>query len=151
MIEHLRPVSLRGSDPEIKREEIRHSFHTTFDTFESLYSLLESDEAFYHRPEPLRHPHIFYFGHTAVFFVNKLILAKIVDRRIDPKLESIFAVGVDEMSWDDLDDTHYDWPSVDATRLYRDTVRALVDELITTLPLELPITWDSPWWIILMG
>ncbi|WP_300361877.1 5-histidylcysteine sulfoxide synthase [Hydrogenimonas sp.] len=151
MIEHLRPVSLRGSDPEIKREEIRHSFHTTFDTFESLYSLLENDEAFYHRPEPLRHPHIFYFGHTAVFFVNKLILAKIVDSRIDPKLESIFAVGVDEMSWDDLDETHYDWPSVDATRLYRDAVRALVDELITTLPLELPITWDSPWWVILMG
>jgi len=33
----------------------------------------------------------------------------------------------------------------------RDRVRELVDGLITTLPLELPIGQDSPWWIILMG
>ena len=152
MIEILRPPSLYdGKDPEAKREEIRHYFHTTFDLFESLYAHLTGDEAFYHRPEPLRHPHIFYFGHTAVFFINKLILAKIIDRRIDPKLESIFAVGVDEMSWDDLNEAHYDWPTVDATRVYRDNVREVVDSLITTLPLELPITWDSPWWVILMG
>ncbi|WP_201352634.1 5-histidylcysteine sulfoxide synthase [Hydrogenimonas urashimensis] len=151
MIERLRPPSLQGTDPEAKREEIRRYFHTTFDLFESLYSHLKSDEAFYHRPEPLRHPHIFYFGHTAVFFINKLVLAKVIDRRIDPKLESIFAVGVDEMSWDDLNEAHYDWPTVAATRAYRDNVRALVDELITTLPLELPIGWDSPWWVILMG
>jgi len=151
MIEPLRPPSLYGDNPEAKREEIRHYFHTTFDTFESLYSLLKSDDAFFHRPEPLRHPHIFYFGHTAVFFINKLILSKIIDRRIDPKLESIFAVGVDEMSWDDLNEAHYDWPSVDATRVYRDNVREVVDALISSLPMELPITWESPWWVILMG
>jgi 5-histidylcysteine sulfoxide synthase/putative 4-mercaptohistidine N1-methyltranferase len=99
----------------------------------------------------LRHPHIFYFGHTAVFFINKLVLAKAIDTRIDPKLESIFAVGVDEMSWDDLDESHYDWPTVEATRAYRDRVKALVLELIDTLPLKLPIGWESPWWVILMG
>ncbi|WP_456451096.1 5-histidylcysteine sulfoxide synthase [Hydrogenimonas sp.] len=147
----LRPVSLHGTDPEAKREEIRRAFHASFDAFESLYGLLASDEAFYHRPEHLRHPHIFYFGHTAVFFVNKLVLAKIIDTRINPKLESIFAVGVDEMSWDDLNDAHYDWPTVEATRVYRDRVRELVDSLITSLPLELPIGWESPWWVILMG
>jgi len=151
MITLMRPPSLTGKDPEEKREEIRRYFHNTYDAFESLYGLLASDEVFYHRPEPLRHPHIFYFGHTAVFFVNKLVLAKLVDHRIDPELESIFAVGVDEMSWDDLDETRYDWPDVERTRKYRDEVRALVDRLITTLPLELPITWDSPWWILLMG
>ena len=151
MITLMRPPSLYGKDPEEKREEIRRYFHNTYDAFESLYGLLASDEVFYHRPEPLRHPHIFYFGHTAVFFVNKLVLAKLVDHRIDPELESIFAVGVDEMSWDDLDETRYDWPDVERTRKYRDEVRALVDRLITTLPLELPITWDSPWWILLMG
>ncbi|WP_353662029.1 5-histidylcysteine sulfoxide synthase [Hydrogenimonas sp. SS33] len=150
MIQLLRPPSLNGNDPEAKREEIRRYFHNTFDAFESLYGLLKSDAAFYHRPEPLRHPHIFYFGHTAVFFVNKLVLAKRMER-IDPKLESIFAVGVDEMSWDDLNDAHYDWPGVEATRRYRDAVREAVDGLISRLPLELPIGWDSPWWAILMG
>ncbi len=151
MLKPIRQPSLYGDNPKAKREEIRRYFHATFDTFESLYSLLRNDDAFYCRPEPLRHPHIFYFGHTAVFFVNKLILAKIIDQRIDPGMESIFAVGVDEMSWDDLDETNYGWPSVDATREYRNNVRALVDELITTMPLELPITWNSPWWVILMG
>ena len=151
MIQALRPPSLFGHDPEAKREEIRRYFHNTFDLFESLYDHLASDEAFYHRPEPLRHPHIFYFGHTAVFFVNKLVLAKVIDARIDATLESIFAVGVDEMSWDDLSDAHYDWPTVAKTRAYRDKVRELVDGLITSLPLELPITWESPWWVILMG
>ncbi len=151
MIQALRPPSLFGHDPEAKREEIRRYFHNTFDLFESLYDHLASDDAFYHRPEPLRHPHIFYFGHTAVFFVNKLVLAKAIDTRIDPKLESIFAVGVDEMSWDDLNEAHYDWPTVAATRTYREKVRELVDGLITSLPLELPIGWESPWWVILMG
>jgi 5-histidylcysteine sulfoxide synthase/putative 4-mercaptohistidine N1-methyltranferase len=151
MVTLMRPPSLRGGDPESKREEIRRYFHNTYNAFESLYDLLGKDEVFYHRPEPLRHPHIFYFGHTAVFYVNKLILAKLIDRHIDPELESIFAVGVDEMSWDDLDETRYRWPEVERTRRYRDTVRHLVDRLISELPLELPITWDSPWWVLLMG
>ncbi len=151
MITLLRPPSLYGDDPETKREEIRRYFHNTYDAFESLYGLLASDEVFYHRPEPLRHPHIFYFGHTAVFFVNKLVLAKILPGRIDPELESIFAVGVDEMSWDDLDETRYDWPTVERTRRYRERVRETVDGLIDRLPLKLPIDWDSPWWVILMG
>lgn len=78
---------------------------------------------------PLRHPLIFYFGHTATFFVNKLLLARLIDQRLDHRLESILAVGVDEMSWDDLDDTHYDWPPVAEVRTYRDRVRALVLDL----------------------
>ncbi|MCF6200588.1 MAG: 5-histidylcysteine sulfoxide synthase [Hydrogenimonas sp.] len=142
---------LKNRDSDSLREDIREAFCATFDAFESLFGHLKSDDAFYSRPEPLRHPHIFYFGHTAVFFINKLILAKVIDKRIDPKLESIFAVGVDEMSWDDLNEAHYDWPSVDETRRYRDRVRAVVDGLIDTLPLKLPITWESPWWVILMG
>jgi hypothetical protein len=31
-------------------------------------------------------------------------------------MEKVFAVGVDEMDWDDLDETHYDWPSVKETK-----------------------------------
>ncbi|WP_457597183.1 DinB family protein [Hydrogenimonas sp.] len=147
----LPPPSLHGDDSEAKRREILRYFRDSYDTFESLFSLLRTDDAFYHRPEPLRHPHIFYFGHTAVFFVNKLILGKVIEKRIDPKLESIFAVGVDEMSWDDLDESHYDWPAVSHTRRYRQKVRELVEGLIETLPLSLPITQDSPWWILLMG
>jgi 5-histidylcysteine sulfoxide synthase/putative 4-mercaptohistidine N1-methyltranferase len=142
---------LDGDDVNLKRAEIRNYFHTTLDRYEQLFETLRSDEAYYKKSIALRHPLIFYLGHTATFFVNKLILAGLITERINPRLESIFAVGVDEMSWDDLDSTHYDWPSVDEVRAYRKTMRDVVDKLIVTMPLALPVTWESSWWPILMG
>ena len=142
---------LDGGDPETKREEIRRYFHTTLDRYELLFATLVSDEAYYIKPITLRHPLIFYLGHTATFFTNKLILARVINNRINSKLESMFAVGVDEMSWDDLNTTHYDWPKVDEVRTYRRVMRETVDRLITELPITLPIGWDSPWWTIMMG
>ena len=142
---------LDGADVNLKREEIRTYFHATLNCYEQLFGTLRNDEAYYKKPISLRHPLIFYLGHTATFFVNKLILAGLITERINPRLESIFAVGVDEMSWDDLDSAHYDWPAVEEVRAYRKTMRAVVDKLIATMPLTLPITWDSPWWPILMG
>ena len=142
---------LDGNDINAKREEIRTYFHNTFDCYNQLFETLNNDEAYYKKPISLRHPLIFYLGHTATFFVNKLVLAGVIPNRIDPKMESTFAVGVDEMSWDDLDTTHYDWPTVPAVFAYRETIRKMVDQLITDLPLTLPINWESPWWTILMG
>ncbi|WP_458735208.1 5-histidylcysteine sulfoxide synthase [Zobellella taiwanensis] len=142
---------LTGDSVEQKREELRTYFHQTFSLYESLFDCINSDDAYYLRPEPLRHPLIFYFGHTAVFFINKLVLGKYLDRRLDERLESMFAIGVDEMSWDDLNDAHYDWPSVAHTRDYRRRVREQVDAFIGEMPLSLPITPDSPAWIVLMG
>jgi 5-histidylcysteine sulfoxide synthase/putative 4-mercaptohistidine N1-methyltranferase len=142
---------LNAGTPEEKRKEILDYFHKTYDIDEKLYETLKRDETFYMRADRLRHPLIFYLGHTAVFYVNKLILAKLIEKRINPKFESIFAIGVDEMSWDDLDETHYDWPTVQEVRDYRDKVRGVIDNLIQTLPLEMPINWDSPWWAIMMG
>ncbi|HMC13689.1 MAG TPA: 5-histidylcysteine sulfoxide synthase, partial [Gallionellaceae bacterium] len=108
-------------------------------------------EAYFLKPIALRHPLIFYLGHTATIFINKLVIARLIKERINPRLESMFAVGVDEMSWDDLSEEHYDWPSVAEVMDYRNKVRALVDQLISDLPLSLPIGWNNPWWAILMG
>ena len=94
---------------------------------------------------------IFYFGHTATFFINKLVLSKVIAERINPDFEALFAIGVDEMAWDDLDEKRYPWPAVSAVREYREKVKALVLQLIETLPMQLPITQESPWWVILMG
>ncbi|MDK9716316.1 MAG: 5-histidylcysteine sulfoxide synthase [Trichlorobacter sp.] len=146
-----RTVILDSGDPEQKRQEIRDYFHATFTVDEKLYETLRCDETYYLRPDRLRHPLIFYYGHTATFFINKLIIAKVIEQRINPAFESMFAVGVDEMSWDDLNQAHYDWPTVQEVKAYRDQVRALLDQLICTMPLTLPITWESPWWAIMMG
>ncbi|MDQ7044479.1 MAG: 5-histidylcysteine sulfoxide synthase [Sulfurimonas sp.] len=145
------PPSLEGSSVSLKREEIKEYFLNSYALFEKMFEVLRSDEIFFKKSEVSRHPMIFYFGHTATFYVNKLINMKIIQERINPEYESIFAVGVDEMSWDDVEESHYKWPSVDATREYRKKVKELVLNLIDTLPLNLPIAWESPMWIILMG
>ncbi len=138
-------------DPSAMRKALRDYFTNTFDEYTRLFDALSCDEAFYVKPISLRHPLIFYFGHTATFFVNKMLLARLLDQRIDQRLESIFAVGVDEMSWDDLNDEHYDWPSVQEVRDYRAKLRATVLTVIDNAPLSTPINWQHPWWSIIMG
>ena len=69
---------LTGTDPEQKRQQILDYFHATCDRYESLFATLTCDEAYYIKPIALRHPLIFYFGHTATFFINKLALAGLV-------------------------------------------------------------------------
>lgn len=150
-LRNTRTTILNSGTAEEKRAEIRAYFHASYSLDEQLYDTLASDDAFYLRPEPLRHPLIFYLGHTASFYINKLIIAKLIDQRINPRYEAMFAVGVDEMSWDDLNQANYDWPSVAEVKDYRTKVRELVDGLIETLPLSLPIDWNHPWWAILMG
>ncbi|MDK9705760.1 MAG: 5-histidylcysteine sulfoxide synthase [Desulforhopalus sp.] len=150
-LKNTRTTILNTGNPEEKRREILDYFQKTFDLDEQLYDHLASDAAFYRRAEPLRHPLIFYFGHTASFYINKLNIARLIDRRINPAYESMFAIGVDEMSWDDLSAKNYNWPRVDEVREYRHAVRQLVTERIGELPLTMPITWDSTFWAIMMG
>lgn len=146
-----RTIDLYNGHSEEKRREILTYFDKTWAIEEKLYTQLNSDEIFYHRGDPLRHVILFYLGHTAVFFINKLMLAKIIDTRIDSEFESIFAIGVDEMSWDDLNEKNYCWPTVQAVRKYREHVKKTIIDVIINTPLTLPIKWDDPFWIILMG
>jgi 5-histidylcysteine sulfoxide synthase len=146
-----RTLVLNRGAAEEKRQEILDYFHATYDIDEALFRPFKSKDAFYIRAESLRHPLIFYLGHTSVFYTNKLIAAKLLNERINPRYESLFAIGVDEMSWDDLNDAHYDWPSVDQVKTYREKVRETVDRIIRTIPLSIPITWDDPAWALMMG
>lgn len=146
----MKSVRLDGDDIESKRQELRTYFHQSFDLFESLFELLKSDEVYYRQSEPTRHPMIFYFGHTAIFYINKLVASGALKERINPHFEQLFAVGVDEMTWDAASDS-LKWPSVDEVREYRKRVRTLVDSLITSMPMSLPITQKDPFWAVWMG
>lgn len=146
-----KPPLLSTGNTQNKRQELREYFCQTWALYESLFSLINNEQAYFKRPEPLRHPLIFYFGHTAVFFINKLLLGQYISERVNPHIESICAVGVDEMSWDDLKPDNYQWPSVGEVRAYRDQVKQRVLAVIDTMPLTLPIQPDSLAWIILMG
>ncbi|NAW49841.1 SAM-dependent methyltransferase, partial [Salmonella sp. gx-f5] len=76
------------------------------------------ERAYFNKAISLRHPLIFYFGHTATFYINKLMAAGLISQRIDDGIEAMLAIGVDEMSWDDLDNSEYSWPSVAQLRDY---------------------------------
>ncbi|MDP2230008.1 5-histidylcysteine sulfoxide synthase [Methylotenera sp.] len=141
---------LNGNNVAATRKEIRAYFLSTFNRYEQLFETLVNEKSYQLKPIALRHPLIFYFGHTATFFINKLLLAGLLNERINPKFEAMFAVGVDEMSWDDLNDAHYDWPSSTEVKHYRYQVREVIDALIQTAPLTLPIDWSHPWWAIIM-
>jgi 5-histidylcysteine sulfoxide synthase/putative 4-mercaptohistidine N1-methyltranferase len=142
---------LNEGDAETKRQEILDYFHASFTLYESLFECLASDEAYYRRANRLRQPLIFYYGHTSVFFINKLNVANLINERVDPSLESILAIGVDEMSWDDLNDDNYDWPTPQQVKAHRDATREIVDRFIRNCDFSMPIDWNSPMWIVLMG
>jgi 5-histidylcysteine sulfoxide synthase/putative 4-mercaptohistidine N1-methyltranferase len=146
-----RTIPLNGESIEKKRAEVLDYFHKTFTLYETLFECLANDDVFLIRPNPLRHPLIFYFGHTAVFFINKLRVAGLIEERIDSVLESSLAIGVDEMSWDDMSEENYVWPTAETVRDYRNKTRNIVDQFIRNAPLTLPIKWDDPLWVVLMG
>jgi 5-histidylcysteine sulfoxide synthase/putative 4-mercaptohistidine N1-methyltranferase len=123
---------------------------------EILFSSVQGEASFmrspYHR---LRHPMIFYYGHVACLFVNKLRVAGLLDAGINPTFERIFEVGVDEMSWDDMSRTDLEWPSVREVCEYRRTAFGVIAEIINSHPDladgHAPIGWDHPLWALFMA
>ena len=144
-------INLLTGDPEQKRAEILSYFKKIYSLDEHLFEVFADTSAMYRTADPLRHPLIFYFGHTAAFYINKLVISKILEARINPKFESMFAIGVDEMSWDDLNQSNYKWPTIEEIKSYRKQVYEIVVNQIETLPIQVPIRWEDPIWIILMG
>ncbi|RNF04048.1 generic methyltransferase [Trypanosoma rangeli] len=157
---HQRIPTVREGDAKQKMEEIRLYVHNTMELYEKVFECVGTEEGFFVQPvHKLRHPLIFYYGHTACFYINKLCAAGFF-KRINPRFEEAFAVGVDEMSWDDLNEEHYSWPTVDEVTEYRRAVRDHVNELISSgvYKLNLPLTFENStasldnsfWWVILM-
>ncbi|MDY3204204.1 MAG: 5-histidylcysteine sulfoxide synthase [Arcobacter sp.] len=144
-------VNLTTGTIKEKREEIKKQFLQTYELDEKLFDLLKDKEFLYQQPNRLRHPLIFYYGHTATFFINKLVLANILKNRVNKDFESIFAIGVDEMSWDDLNSNNYKWPTFEEIKEYRKKVKEIVLDLIENIEFSIPINWDCAMWIILMG
>jgi 5-histidylcysteine sulfoxide synthase len=151
----VKTLDLSVLDAQKKRLEILDTFNAHFTLYEELFKTI-NDRGHFVPADPLRHPLIFYLGHTAAFYINKLVLAKLLtfNERVDPTIESLVAIGVDEMSWDDLLSEDYPWPSVAVMKEFRCKVRHVVSELILKrLPLDnnTVINWEHPFWPIIMG
>lgn len=135
------------------RQQALAYFDNTWLITEVLFSALQGEECYYRPPHHnLRHPFIFYYGHVAVFYTNKLRVAGIQAQPLNLQFEHVFEVGVDEMSWDDLSKNDMLWPSVREVNQYRRQVYQMVRRHIETHPGfdSLPVTWSSPAWAFFM-
>lgn len=120
---------------------------------ETLMKSLIGEDTFYLKPDPLRNPLIFYLGHSAVFYINKLIQVGLIKRRINPEYETLFEIGVDPETPAEIDAVieGIKWPDVTEVWAYRDKVRAEITTIINHYSWDLPIHQHHPLWALLMG
>ena len=121
-----------------------------------LFSGLQGEEAFFRPPyHHLRHPMIFYYGHPPALYINKLRVAGLIEKPLNPYFEQWFETGVDEMRWDDLSKNAMLWPRLQEVHAYRQQVYRTVREVIEThpglAPGHQPIQQNHPLWALFMG
>jgi 5-histidylcysteine sulfoxide synthase len=139
------------------RQDVLDYFNNVWTLTELLFASLKNESTYIRPPyHELRHPLIFYYGHPAVVYYNKMRLAGIVTEPIDLYLEKILETGVDEMSWDDMSKNEMQWPSVKTVHEYRQKIYNLVINLINTDPAladnrSQELNQDSPLWSLFMG
>lgn len=137
------------------RQDVLDYFDNTWTLTEVLFSALKNEETYTRPPyHQLRHPMIFYYGHTAVLFLNKLRLAGVIKEPVDLYLEKVLETGVDEMSWDDMSKNEMLWPSLEIVHAYKKKIYSILKNLISTHPdLEdiSKIRGDNPLWALFMG
>jgi gamma-glutamyl hercynylcysteine S-oxide synthase len=95
---------------------------------------LVSEEAYYSRPIALRHPIVFYEGHLPAFSFNTLVKRGLARSSIDPRLETLFARGIDPHESNALrqaqSDARAGWPDrTDVQRFAAEADRQVLDAL----------------------
>ncbi|MEH1780777.1 MAG: 5-histidylcysteine sulfoxide synthase [Nostoc sp.] len=128
-------------------------FQNAWQMEDVLLKSLVGEETFYLNPDPLRNPLIFYLGHSAVFYINKLIRVGLLEKRLNPEYEILFEIGVDPEIPEQLNEAiaHLQWPQVAQTWEYREQAYSVISELIKTTPITLPIHPNHPLWALMMG
>lgn len=145
-IESLLPISI---DP-CSQAEFIHYFKNSWQLYDWLFSSIRDEETYYATPDPLRHPLIFYWGHTAAFYINKLVLAGVLQKGLHAEFEDLFARGVDPTRPRYLA-KHTHWPDLSAVQAYRDQVFQTVLQVLSNMPRSQSIGSNHPYWALLMG
>jgi 5-histidylcysteine sulfoxide synthase len=138
----------------VTRKQLRAYFDNSWALTETLFSSLKTEDAFFRPPfHGLRHPKVFYYGHPATVYVNKLRVAGVLSKPVNDHLEHIFEVGVDEMQWDDMSKNHMQWPELDAVHKYRQEVYNALTDVIENHPAFETIhkLEKSPFWAMILG
>jgi 5-histidylcysteine sulfoxide synthase len=143
------PLKLESCD----RQGILDYFENAWQLEDTLMKSLVGDDTFYLNPDPLRNRLIFYLGHSAVFYINKLIQVGLLQKPLNPNYEILFEVGVDPASPEELDQAiaHCEWPEVAEVWQYREQAYQVISDLIQTTAIDLPIHQNHPLWALMMG
>ena len=133
----------------VSNRDLAAYFANTWNLYEWLLGAITGEGAFHRNPDPLRNDLIFYLGHTASFYINKMVAAGLLGEGLNPRLEALFARGVDPESPDQL--SRPPWPETEEVWAYRKQVFQTIASLIETSDIPEPITEEDPWWSLLMG
>lgn len=151
-------MNILQSQPPIQlnncsREDIINYFQNAWTLEDILMKSIIEEVTFYHNPDALRNPLIFYLGHSAVFYINKLIRVNLLEKRINPDYEILFEVGVDPQTPEELKAaiSHIQWPQIAAVWEYRYQAYQVILETIKNAPLNFPILPNHPLWALMMG
>ncbi|WP_028083172.1 5-histidylcysteine sulfoxide synthase [Dolichospermum circinale] len=128
-------------------------FENSWEMEETLMKSVIKEETFYLNPDPLRNKLIFYLGHSAVFYINKLIQVGLLTNRINPQYENLFEIGVDPETPAELEVAiqGFNWPDVEKVWEYRNKAKEKITAIINNTTLNLPIHQQHPIWALLMG
>lgn len=135
------------------RQELLTYFDRAWELEDRLWQSLVGDAPCYLNPDPLRNLLIFYLGHSAVFYINKLMRVGLLQNCLHPDYEDLFAVGVDPEKPDEIEGKFAQLRAVDVAAVwqYREMVYHKISELIHHTPLTLPITPQHPLWALMMS
>src|SRR5207247_2472540 len=102
----------------------------------ALFDML-ADEAYYSQPIALRHPIVFYEGHLPAFSFNTLVKKAIGRPSIDPRLETLFARGIDPHE-SAAAGHQFIWPRRDEVSRFADEADRAVFEALASDDLDRP-------------
>jgi 5-histidylcysteine sulfoxide synthase len=145
----MQPPNLHCCD----RQEILAYFQRAWQIEDSLMKSLINTTTFYTNPDPLRNLLIFYLGHSAVFYINKLIRVSLLTERINSHFERLFEVGVDPEKPDEIANIFDNLRQADVAEVwqYRQKVYDRISEFIHNMAIALPIDPEHPLWALMMA
>ncbi|KRX02689.1 C-type lectin fold [Pseudocohnilembus persalinus] len=143
----LSPLNLQTAN----NQDLKAYFHNSYALYETLFSSI-SQEAFLINPDPLRRPILWYLGHTAALYINKMIDARLLTN-LNEEFEKIFKTGVDPIHPEELDNDVYreKLPQVQEVWNYRKEVYNKVIEIIENTQITLPIKDTDPIYAVILG
>ena len=99
---------------------------------------LVAEDTYYQRPIALRHPIVFYEGHLPAFSFNTLVKKGLGGPSIDPRLEAIFARGIDPHESTAASADRAAWPTRDEVLAFADEADRRVLDALCRADLERP-------------